>query len=137
MEVESGGDINAVGDSGRSIGPFQIQRGYWEDAVQQDSSLTEGGKSYESCRGEGSVEYSKRVMQVGLGLGLGLKEGGRVVKEKGVWSIPRELCSRARAKDRARAKGGRESCKGEGILRKLDMQVGLGLECRARIGLLG
>ena len=50
------------------------------------------------------MKYSKGVMQVGLGLGLGigiglglrlglgLKEGGKVAREKGVWSIPRELC---------------------------------------------
>lgn len=31
-QVESGGDVNAVGDQGRSIGPLQIQRGYWRDA---------------------------------------------------------------------------------------------------------
>lgn len=31
-EVESGGNVNAVGDGGRSLGPYQIQRSYWKDA---------------------------------------------------------------------------------------------------------
>lgn len=30
--VESGGDDRAVGDQGRSIGPYQIQQAYWRDA---------------------------------------------------------------------------------------------------------
>lgn len=31
-QVESGGNVNAVGDGGRSIGPYQIQRAYWLDS---------------------------------------------------------------------------------------------------------
>ncbi|MEP0844308.1 MAG: hypothetical protein HRF43_16535 [Phycisphaerae bacterium] len=31
-EVESGGNRHAVGDGGRSLGPYQIQRSYWRDA---------------------------------------------------------------------------------------------------------
>jgi hypothetical protein len=31
-QVESGGDVNAVGDGGRAIGPMQIHRVYWLDA---------------------------------------------------------------------------------------------------------
>lgn len=31
-QVESGGNDNAVGDGGRSIGPYQIQRAYWQDS---------------------------------------------------------------------------------------------------------
>ena len=62
--VESGGDINAVGDGGLAIGPFQIQEAYWSDAVEYDPSLKSGGKTYQNCKGEGSVEYSERVMQV-------------------------------------------------------------------------
>lgn len=31
-EVESGGDDDAVGDQGRSLGPYQIQRSYWRDS---------------------------------------------------------------------------------------------------------
>jgi hypothetical protein len=30
--VESGGRADLVGDGGRSIGPYQIQRAYWSDA---------------------------------------------------------------------------------------------------------
>lgn len=30
--VESGGDCSAVGDGGRSIGPYQIQRAYYRDS---------------------------------------------------------------------------------------------------------
>lgn len=32
MQVESGGDCQAVGDGGRSRGPYQIGVAYWEDA---------------------------------------------------------------------------------------------------------
>ena len=32
--VESGGNDRAVGDSGRSHGPYQIQRGYWNEACR-------------------------------------------------------------------------------------------------------
>lgn len=31
-EVESGGDPRRVGDHGRSLGPYQIQRPYWRDS---------------------------------------------------------------------------------------------------------
>jgi hypothetical protein len=31
-EVESGGDNEAVGDGGRSLGPYQIQWRYWHDS---------------------------------------------------------------------------------------------------------
>lgn len=64
LKVESGGDLDAVGDGGKAIGPFQIHEDYWTDAVKKDSSLKDGGKTYQSCKGEGSLEYSKRVMQV-------------------------------------------------------------------------
>jgi hypothetical protein len=31
-QVESGGNPNAVGDGGASLGPYQIQRAYWRDS---------------------------------------------------------------------------------------------------------
>lgn len=31
-QVESSGDDHAVGDGGRSLGPYQISRPYWQDA---------------------------------------------------------------------------------------------------------
>lgn len=64
MMVESGGNINAIGDGGKAIGPFQLHEVYWEDAAQQDPSLKDGGMTYQNCIGEGSIEYSERVMQV-------------------------------------------------------------------------
>ena len=36
---------------------------YYKDAVQQDPSLRDGGKSYENVMGPGSMEYSERVIQ--------------------------------------------------------------------------
>jgi len=33
MQVESGGDQAAIGDGGKSRGPYQIQRAYWEEAA--------------------------------------------------------------------------------------------------------
>ena len=45
--VESRGRANAVGDGGRSIGPYQIQRAYWQDAVSHIPAI--GGR-YEDVR---------------------------------------------------------------------------------------
>jgi hypothetical protein len=43
-QVESGGENTpwAVGDSGRSLGPYRISYGYWLDAVRHTSVLKEG-----------------------------------------------------------------------------------------------
>ena len=65
-KVESGGDENAVGDKGKSIGPLQIQKGYYDDAVKKNPSLQSGkyaGYTYEDCKGPGSFEYSKAVAE--------------------------------------------------------------------------
>jgi len=56
--VESGGrDDCPDGDSGRSIGPFQIWSSYWKDAVSFDRSI--GGK-YQDCRNR---TYSEKVVR--------------------------------------------------------------------------
>ena len=70
MQVESRGDVNTVGDGGKAIGPFQLWKQYWTDAVEHDSTLKDGGKGYDNCKGPGSIEYSKRVMQVLMWEGL-------------------------------------------------------------------
>ena len=65
-QVESCGNENAVGDNGRSIGALQIQRCYYNDAVERNSSLQSGkyaGYKYENCSGPGSFEYSREVAQ--------------------------------------------------------------------------
>lgn len=57
--VETGGEsdpANAVGDKGKSIGPFQIQRGYWQDAIDHDPSI---GGVYEDVKNE---EYARRIV---------------------------------------------------------------------------
>jgi hypothetical protein len=56
-EVESGnrGDC-PDGDGGRAIGPFQIHRRYWLDAVEFDPSI--GGR-YEDCR---RLAYAEKVV---------------------------------------------------------------------------
>jgi len=50
-QVESSGmDDPPDGDGGAAIGPFQIHRGYWQDAVLQDPSLgPDQGYRYEDC----------------------------------------------------------------------------------------
>lgn len=63
MMVESGGNLDAVGDGGRAIGPYQIHEVYWMDAAQYDPTLKYGGQTYQNCIGPGSMEYSERVMQ--------------------------------------------------------------------------
>ena len=62
---ETGGvkdPLNAVGDGCRSIGPFQIMRGYYNDAVERNPELGKRIK-YEDLKGPGSVEKSKEIMQ--------------------------------------------------------------------------
>ena len=64
--METGGladPLNAVGDNGRSRGPYQIMEDYYNDAVQKDPSLRDGDKSYDNVSGAGSKEYSERVIQ--------------------------------------------------------------------------
>ena len=64
--VESNGDINAVGDGGNAIGPFQIRKQYWKVAVDVDPNLTANGETYQNCKGPESELYSMRVMQVNI-----------------------------------------------------------------------
>jgi hypothetical protein len=61
-QVESGGrGANTPdGDGGKAIGPFQIHRAYWRDAVEFDRTI--GGK-YEDCR---KPEYARRVVRAYL-----------------------------------------------------------------------
>lgn len=50
IAVESGGDLNAVGDQGRSRGVMQISRAYYADACDQiirERGLVPG--DYETC----------------------------------------------------------------------------------------
>ena len=55
-QVESGGNDNAIGDGGKAIGPYQIHRVYWEDAVEYDKSL---GGTYQDCH---DPDYARRVV---------------------------------------------------------------------------
>ena len=58
-QVETGGcadPANATGDGGRAIGPYQIHRVYWQDAVEYDPSI---GGTYADCRDEA---YARRVV---------------------------------------------------------------------------
>lgn len=56
-QVESSGRANPPdGDNGRAIGPYQIWKAYWQDAVQFDPSL---GGTYQDCRNQ---DYAKRVV---------------------------------------------------------------------------
>ena len=54
--VESGGNDDAVGDGGKAIGPYQIWKIYWKDALEFDPTI--GGK-YEDCFDR---QYSERVV---------------------------------------------------------------------------
>jgi hypothetical protein len=51
--VESNRGKNLVGDGGKAIGPYQIWREYWQDAVEHDKSI--GGK-YEDCMNKAYAE---------------------------------------------------------------------------------
>ena len=63
MQVETGGHedpSNAVGDNGKAIGPFQIHKCYWQDAVAHDKSI---GGCYADCRDEA---YARRIVMAYL-----------------------------------------------------------------------
>jgi hypothetical protein len=63
------------GDGGKAIGPFQIHRAYWKDAVEFDRTI--GGK-YEDCR---KPEYARKVVRAYLsryGKGKSAKELARI-----------------------------------------------------------
>lgn len=62
-QVETGGHpdpANAVGDGGRSIGPLQISRACWMDAVEHDSSI---GGTYADCK---NLDYAKKIFHAYL-----------------------------------------------------------------------
>ena len=55
--VEASGRLHPPdGDGGKSIGPYQISRAYWQDAVAFDPAI---GGQYEDCRNKA---YAERVV---------------------------------------------------------------------------
>lgn len=50
-------------DVPHAIGPYQIWKRYYDDAVEKDPTLKANGMKYENCKGPGSKEYSKKVVQ--------------------------------------------------------------------------
>jgi len=46
----------AVGDNGRSFGPYQIQRAYWQDAIEHQPEI---GGQFLDCR---NPRYAERIM---------------------------------------------------------------------------
>lgn len=60
--VETGGQrdpANAIGDGGAALGPYQIHKVYWLDAVDRDPSLVANGQTYQSVR---DAAYAERVI---------------------------------------------------------------------------
>ena len=61
-KVETGGQrdpANAIGDGGKALGPMQIHRIYWLDAVDHHPSLVASGETYDSVRDR---VYARRVV---------------------------------------------------------------------------
>ena len=59
VQVESGGRLDLVGDKGKAIGPLQIRRICWVDAVRYDKTLLLLGGNYEDCK---RLEYAEKVV---------------------------------------------------------------------------
>jgi hypothetical protein len=60
--VETGGHAdpaNAIGDGGKALGPMQIHKVYWLDAVDHDPSLVANGETYDNVRDR---VYARRVV---------------------------------------------------------------------------
>lgn len=51
--------IGLIGDNGKAIGPFQIWKSYYDDAIEYDPSLK--NKNYKNCLTD--TEYSKKVVK--------------------------------------------------------------------------
>ena|GEM_PF-6673864 len=49
IQVESGGDCQAVWDGGASIGPYQIGRSYWIDACGGDQNYEQYVRDRDAC----------------------------------------------------------------------------------------
>lgn len=63
--VETGGEPNngvgAVGDNGKALGPYQIWKAYYQDAVEYDPTLGDDqDESYERCLND--LEYSRKIV---------------------------------------------------------------------------
>jgi len=73
--VESSGSTASgiVGDNGDAIGPMQIHRGCWTDAVEYNDSI---GGEYSDCDG---LEYSLKIFRAYL---------ARYAKPKRIGSMP-------------------------------------------------
>lgn len=57
-QVEASGKFGAIkGDSGKALGPFQIHKVYWVDAISFDKTI--GGK-YEDCA---DYNYSLKIVK--------------------------------------------------------------------------
>lgn len=55
--VESGGRVGKiVGDNGRALGPLQIHKEYWKDAIAYDNTI---GGSYSDCT---KLDYSIKIV---------------------------------------------------------------------------
>ena len=66
-QVESGGDPCAIGDNGRSLGAYQIMEAYYNDALQYNPRLGDGGRTYTDIWGIGSEAYSEQVIASYMG----------------------------------------------------------------------
>ena len=66
-QVESGGDVCAIGDNGKSLGSYQIMEGYYNDALQFNPSLADGQRTYDDVWGIGSEPYSEEVISSYMG----------------------------------------------------------------------
>lgn len=56
-KVESGGRVGKiVGDNGRALGPLQIHKSYWQDAITYDDTI---GGSYTHCH---DLNYSIKIV---------------------------------------------------------------------------
>ena len=56
--VESNRGKNLVGDNGKAIGPYQIWKAYWQDAVEFDKTI---GGEYEDCMNKAYAEKIVRA----------------------------------------------------------------------------
>ena len=69
-QVESEGDpcvVGAIGENGQSLGAYQIVQAYYNDALQYNPSLGDGGRTYSNVWGIGSEAYSEEVIASYMG----------------------------------------------------------------------